>query len=247
MEDDDSNYIPSTEAIAMMEEAEALESKFQPLPADFYYRSSKSNGGLIKKKKKKKQLKLKAAFKNMNRAPVNFQGVALDKCTHAPELKKHVFIHNSYDKAWQKCQKEAHFIPQATDNQFCKECHLRPCSARMLQSKLECDACTIQDLIRMNEDEHREKLRFFYRAQISKLQGKRFMNRQMPSNNDIPLCAKRLTSQIASIEAGGYDSLIDNPLGFKCSTRTLSQRLADGFETDDGFYNSSEEEENCLE
>jgi hypothetical protein len=247
MEDDDRNYIPSTEAIAMMEEAEALESKFQPLPADFYYRSSKYGEGTIKKKKKKKQMKLKAAVKNMNRAPVNFQGVALDKCTHVPELKKHVFIHNSYEKAWQKCQKEAHFIPSPSDNQFCKECHLRPCSARMLQSKLECDACTIQDLIQMNEDEHREKLRFFYRAQISKLQGKRFMNSQMPSNNDIPLCAKRVTSQIASIEAGGYDSLIDQPCGFKSSTRSLSQRLAADFETD-GFNNSSsEDEENCFE
>lgn len=245
MDDDGTNYIPSTEAIDMMEEADALEAKFQPLPANFYYRPFKS-GGI--KKKKKKQMKLKAAVKNMNKAPVNFQGVALDKCTHVPDLNEHVFIHNSYVKAWIKCQKEAQFIPVSTDNQFCRECHLRPCSARLLQSKLECDACTIQDLIQMTEEDHKDKLRFFYRAQIAKLQGKRFMNRQMPSNNDIPLCAKRVTAKIASIEAGGYDSLIDQqPVGFQCSTRTLSQRLAADFETQDGFYNSSEEEENCFE
>jgi hypothetical protein len=242
--DCDENYVPSVAALAMMEEVEALEAKFQPLPANFYYK-----GGAVKKKKKtKKQMKLKAAVKNMKKAPVNFQGVALDKCTHVPELDDHVFIHKSYEMAWKKCQKEAHFIPVATDNQFCKDCHLCPCSARLLQSKLECDACTIKDLIKMNEEEHREKLRFFYRAQIAKLQGKRFMNRQMPSNNDIPLCAKRVTAQIANIEAGGYDSLVDKPCGFKCSTKSLSQRLAADLISDDYYDNSSSsEEENCLE
>jgi hypothetical protein len=248
MEDDDDNhYIPSTEALAMMEEVEALEAKFQPLPADFYYRGPSKSAGGKTKKKKKKQMKLKAAVKNMKKEPVNFQGVAIDKCIHAPELKKHVFIHPSYDKAWMKCQKEAQFIPMASDSHFCKECNLRPCSARMLQSKLECDACTIQDLIQMSEDEHREKLRLFYRAQICKLQGKRFMNRQMPTNNDIPLCAKRVTAQIASIEAGGYDSLTDHPCGFKFSTRSIQQRLAADLENDSYYNSASEEEENCFE
>ena len=241
--DHDINYVPSVEAISMMEEAKALDAKFQPLPANFYYRSGQ---GTIKTKRKK-QMKLKAAVKNMKKAPVNFQGVALDKCIFAPELNEHVFIHKSYAMAWKKCQKEAHFIPEATDNQFCKECHLCPCSARLLQSKLECDACTIEDLIKMNEEEHREKLRFFYRAQIAKLQGKRFMNRQMPSNNDIPLCAKRVTAQIANIEAGGYDSLVDKPCGFKCSTKSLSQRLAADLISDDYYNSSSSDEENCLE
>jgi hypothetical protein len=38
MDDNDANYIPSTEALAFMDEVEALEAKFKPLPHDFYYR-----------------------------------------------------------------------------------------------------------------------------------------------------------------------------------------------------------------
>ena len=43
-----------------------------------------------------------------------------------------------------------------------------------------------------------------------KLQGKRFMTKQMPNNNTLPACAKQITSKIASVEAGGHDSLLDN-------------------------------------
>lgn len=196
------------EALGAIETAEALDAMFAPLPANFY--GSKQTKK--KPKKKKKQLKIQAAFKNATKPEVNFQGVPLDKCTIVEELQgKAVFIHPAYEKAWTKKQKEPSFAPQHSDHLCCPHCNLRPCSVRLLETKLECDACDLLDLMKMEETEHREKLRFYYRAELMKLQGKRFMTKQMPNNNTLPACAKQITSKIASVEAGGCDSLLDNP------------------------------------
>ena len=94
--------------------------------------------------------------KNMTKPPVNFQGIPLDKCIHSAELGLHVFIHEAYNKAWRKRQKEALFFPKKDDHLVCQYCFLCPCSVRMFESKLECDACDLLDLICMNEEEHRE-------------------------------------------------------------------------------------------
>jgi hypothetical protein len=55
------------------------------------------------------------------------------------------------------------------------------------------------------------------------------------------------TEPIASIQAGGYDSLTDHPCGFKFSTRSISQQLAADLENDSYYNSASQEEENCLE
>jgi len=225
MEDDDDNYIPTAEALAFIDKAEKLEASFQPLPAGFYRRQSMACRK--KKQPKKKQMKLKQAVKNMTKPPVNFQGAPLDKCTVIPELdNKPVFIHGNYDKAWRKCQKESHCIASSVGKKCCPDCFLRPCSAILLEHKMEVDSCTVTELARMSEEEHREKLRRYYRAQMTKLQGKRCILRQMPNNESLPACAKRVTAKIARIEAGGYDSLLDDQNGtypFTTKSKLLAQ------------------------
>jgi hypothetical protein len=104
---------------------------------------------------------------------------------------------------------------------------------------MEVDACTITELITIREEDHREKLHRYYRAQLTKLQGKRFITRQMPTNNHIPTCAKTVTAKIARVEAGGYDSLLDDdskyyyPLAKKSSAK----------KTEESSDEESEEEE----
>lgn len=234
MDERDRNFKPSPGTTLLLQQAEDLAALFRPLPPAPRRRSTK--------KKKSKQLTVKQAFKNANKPPVNFQGVPLDKCTYVTELEKHVFIHESYNKAWNKRKKEASYRAIPEDNKTCPDCLLFPCSARLFQSKLECDACSIEDLINLDEEEHREKLRRFYRAQLMKLQGKRFMTRQMPTNNDIPVCAKRMTAKIASIEAGGYDSLVDGPSPYR--ERTLADLLKNHKATNKENDSASSDSEN---
>jgi len=91
---------------------------------------------------------------------------------------------------------------------------------------MEVDSCTVTELARMSEEEHREKLRRYYRAQMTKLQGKRYILRQMPNNESLPACAKRVTAKIARIEAGGCDSLLDDQNGtypFTTKSKLLAQ------------------------
>jgi hypothetical protein len=216
---DDDDYIPSVGALEFVEQVDRLDACFAPLPSGYYRQP------LPKKKppKKKKQLKLKQAVKNMTKPPVNFQGAPLDKCTVIPELdNKPVFIHGNYEKAWRKCQKQSFYIASSKDKKCCPDCFLRPCSAILLEHQMEVDSCTVTELARMSEEEHREKLRRYYRAQMTKLQGKRFILRQMPNNESIPSCAKTATAKIARIEAGGYDSLCDDKNGtypFRVTTK----------------------------
>ncbi|CAB9521874.1 hypothetical protein SEMRO_1243_G255561.1 [Seminavis robusta] len=154
-------------------------------------------------------------------------------------------MHTNYLKAWKKRQKQPHFFHIATDAQYCHQCYLQPCSARLLDNQLEFDACIMKDLAEMTEEEYREKLRLYYRAQLVKLQGKRTINRQMPTNNDIPLCAKKLTAKIASIEAGGYDSLFEERNPFSSSLKAT--KAPTGTCTDTVEYLSESEEEACFE
>ena len=239
---DDDNYVPSVGALAFVETVDRLDACFAPLPAGFYRQS------LPKKKppKKKKQLKLKQAVKNMTKPPVNFQGAPLEKCTLIPELdNKHVFIHGNYEKAWKKCQKERSFVPSEADTKCCPDCFLRPCSAVLLEHQMEVDSCTVTELAFMNEEEHREKLRRYYRAQLTKLQGKRFVLRQMPNNESIPKCAKSVTAKIARIEAGGYDSLLDDkngtyPFPVTAKKKQMEDKLMETTDEDE-----SEEEWDC--
>ena len=236
---EDRNYKPSLEAKEFLEEANELDKKFAPLPPGFYRRPTTRN------KRKKKQLKIEKAISNMTKPPTNFQGVPLDKCTFIPELDTSVFMHDNYQKAWRKRQKEPHFFATATDGQYCRDCYLQPCSARLLENKLEFDACTMKDLAEMTEEEYKEKLRLYYRAQLATLQGKRIINHQMPTNNDIPLCAKKLTAKIASIEAGGYDSLFDEPNPFPSSLKPTNAATTNM--QGEGYMSESSEEEACFE
>ena len=206
--------MPSLGAIQLMEEAAYLDSLCEPpeyesrAAAYKRIRDSMPNRASLQPKKKK-QMKIEKAVKNMS---ANFQGMPNEKCTYAQELAKLVYIHPNYSKAWEKLKKGATFVPRCEDDKFCPECYCQPCSARLLQQKLECDACTLDDIIRFEEGEHLEKLRRYYRAQMAKLQGKRFVNSQMKNNDAIPGCAKRLTAAIAAVEAKGEeaeDSILD--------------------------------------
>ena len=243
--EDDNGHIPSAEAITFLDKAERLEASFAPLPCDYYY---KPGDNKKPPKKKKKQLTLKQAVKNMTKPPVNFQGMPLNRCTVIPELDgTPVFMHGNYEKAWKKQQKKPHFFCSKADSKCCPECFLQPCSARLLESELACDACTIQDIIKMSEEEFKEKLRRVYRAKLAKLQGKRLTNRLMPTNCDIPLCAKKITAKIASVEFGGCDSLLDDESNvpfpnIKKRSEKLMGQPSDGEESEDS---AEEEEWNC--
>ena len=241
---DSKEHVPSLGAIELIEQAEYLDSLYEPPVYESYAAAMKRiRASLPRKKKRKKQMKIETAVKNMKKPPTNFQGMPLEKCTDAPELGVAVFIHPNYTKAWTKRQKEATFIPMPNDNKVCPHCFCLPCSARLLEEKLECDACTVEDLIRLDEEGHREKLRFFYRIQLSKLQGKRFVTRQMKTNNHIPACAKAVTAKIASIEAGGYDSMVEqNPFQAK-ATICKNKRTQSALELD----SESSDEEFCFE
>ena len=232
---DVNKYKPSFEAKQFLEEANKLERFYAPSPLPPSRRKSS-----YKKKPKKKQLKIEKAVKNMTKPPTNFQGVPLDKCTYVSELDKHVFIHKDYEKAWKKVQKEPLFYSLPNDGEFCPDCLLKPCSTRVLGNKLEYDACTVKELAEMTEEEYREKLRRYYRAQLVKLQGKRIISRQMPSNEHIPVCAKQLTAKIASIEAGGYDCLLDEPSPFQPLLKANSKSSTSKEELSDS------EEEACF-
>ena len=142
-------YKPSFEAKQFLEEADKLDKLFAPTPANLYRRPP------TKKKNKSKQLKIEKAFKNMTKPPTNFQGMPLDKCTLVQELDRHIFVHPNYEKAWRKHQKEVHFVSMASDSHFCGDCNLKPWSARLLANKLEFDACTMQDLAELTEEEYK--------------------------------------------------------------------------------------------
>lgn len=232
-------YVPSLEAMDFLDRVERLEAAFRPLPANFYKNISEKK----QNKKKRKQMKITTAFKKMAKGPMNFQGQPVDKCEIAAELgDKPVFVHSNYAKAWKKRQKEAMFDKIPADDLFCGDCFLRPCSARMLQTKLQCDACTLTQLADMTEEEHVFKLQLYYRAQMVKLQGKRFINRIMPNNPKIPDCVKRMTLEIARVHACEETSTIEDG----CSAKTVGPNGSDHL---DGY--SSEEEtwdepSNCL-
>ena len=204
MEED--TCVPSAEALGFLQSANYFKpQKDTPEPNN----NNKKKGR--RRSKKPKQMKIQAAFRNLTKAPVNFQGMPIHKCTPAPSLDCRARIHPSRAKAWSKLTKQPHIHPKPSDScQVCPDCFLQPCSATLLKTHLECDACTINDLIVMNEEERREKLRLCCRAQLALLQGKRFVSKQMPTNNDIPICAKKLTAQIAAAEAGGRDSLLED-------------------------------------
>lgn len=199
---DDEHYVPSIGALEFVERVERLEAAFKPLPPRFYNNISEK-----KKPKKKRQMKLKAAFKNQTKPPENFQGAPVDKCITVPELgNKEVFVHPNYTKAWNRRKKESSFEMLPEDDHFCSECYLQPCSARLLHSKIQVDSCTLTELTEMNEDEHITKMQRYYRAQLCKLQGKKFVNRNMPTNAHVPLCVKTMTSEIASVHITGNES-----------------------------------------
>ena len=207
MDNQDRGYKPSLGALLSIEQAASLAKMYEPRRPEPRVKKPR------KKSKRPKQLTIKQAFRNMNKPPVNFQGEPLDKCTFAENLQEHVFVHPRYEKAWNKRVKEASYQPAISDSKFCGDCFLKPCAARLLQSKLECDACSLESLMRMTEEEHREKLRFFYRSELHKLQGKKFMNRTIPFNKDIPKCGKDITAKIASAHANGCDSTDDHSNG----------------------------------
>jgi hypothetical protein len=230
-------YVPSLEAMDFLDRVERLEAAFRPLPANFYKNISEKK----KPKKKHKQMKITTAFKNIAKGPMNFQGEPVDKCEIAPELgDKPVFVHANYLKAWKKRQKEAVFDKIPADDLFCGDCHLRPCSARMLQTKLQCDACTLTQLAEMTEDEHVFKLRLYYRAQMVKLQGKRFINRIMPTNEKVPDCVKRMTSEIARVHA--CDESSEDGDGAQAVCRNGSVNL-DAYSSEEETW---DEPSNCL-
>jgi hypothetical protein len=208
---DDKNYVPSLGAMDFVERVAMLEAKFKPLPPRFY-------DNLTEKKKpkkgKKKQLKLKQAFRNQTKCPVNFQGMPLDKCVSVRELNnKMVFVHPNYAKAWSRQQKMPGFQPLPEDKNFCSHCFLQPCSIRLLQTKLECDACTLDQLMNLDEEGHVQKLRMYYRVQMAKLQTKKLTNRIMRDNQEIPQCAKEMTARIAHVHATTQESDDNHSLG----------------------------------
>ena len=204
--DETTDYVPSAAALDFLQVASAAEhDSLSSTRSDSARRTS------TLKKKKPKQMKIEKALRNMSKPPVNFQGQPLEKCTFVPKLNRHVFVHPSYSKAWLKFQKSPLFAPKPGDDSFCADCFLQPCSSRLLRDELEQDAVSVDQLLECTEEEHREKLRLCYRAQMAKLQTKKHINRQMPTNNDIPLCAKRIAAKIALAESGGYESLLESP------------------------------------
>lgn len=51
----------------------------------------------------------------------------------------------------------------------------------------------------MTQEERVSKLCFFYRVQLMKLQGKGFVTKTMPTNQEIPPCAAELTNRVARL------------------------------------------------
>jgi hypothetical protein len=199
--------------LGFLETAERLEETFAPMPPS--PRRLSRGGGKKAQKKKAKQPKIKCAFKKMLEGPKNFQGMFIDKCTEMPELSnKPVFIHKNYIKYWEKKSKQHAFMLHERFKPVvcCPKCFLKPCSAIVLKPVLTHDIIEQDDMcsITITREEMTKKLRFAYRIELAKLQGKQFVNRLMPTDDSIPECAKSLVDRIVDSENGGYTSWLED-------------------------------------
>lgn len=173
-----------------LQTASDLDKGFLPLP-------STGRRKKVSIFKKKKQMKIERGFRNQAKGPTNFQGAPLEKCITVGHMDVAVFVHEKYEKAWKRKKKETGFVELAGDSAVCQHCLLLPCSARLFGRTLREEA-RLPDILSMSCEERTEKLRIRYRVHLIKLQGKRFVTKQMKCNDQIPACAARATSEIAT-------------------------------------------------
>ena len=183
-------YKPSFEAQMALQTASDLDKGFLPVPSTGRRRK-------VSMCKKKKQMKIERGFRNQAKGPTNFQGAPLDKCVTVGDMDVPVFVHEKYAKAWKRKKKETGFVELAGDSAVCQHCLLLPCSVRLFGRTLREEA-HLPDTQSMSYEDRTEKLRIRYRVHLIKLQGKRFVTKQMKCNDQIPACAARATSEIAS-------------------------------------------------
>jgi len=148
-----------------------------------------------------KQISLKKAVSNQT--PKNFQGVALDRCTHIVDADVHVYLSKPF-----LSKTKRHVNPV-----FCNECNLVPCGMLAFNKELLAEAGKVEHMLHSTEDWVVDKLCWVYRGLIGKLFNKGFAHKMAASNRHMPKCADVGIRKLVSVEHGdGYDSLLeDNP------------------------------------
>ena len=195
---DDKDYVPSSFALQCMEETERLERYFNPVPSP----RRKKVPPRKKAKPKQKQPTLKQVVKKMNQ---NFQGFSFAKCTQVPgHGNLVVYIPSGYGN---KTKKRHGGLTYKRDTIFCKDCFLQPCS--MIEYKDDLASVYEEDnnWLRLNEEDLLFKVRSRYRIEAMKTYNKTYVNKFMPTNNDIPKCALIGTREL--VNETGYESLCD--------------------------------------
>lgn len=205
MSEEDRNFIPDTETIAIMERV----NFFQPLkdPTGSAGSKKRKKFGVFKKKPAKKQMKVKKGFKNM--VEKNFQGYPVERCTIIPSLNNAlVYIPKNYGAKTRKRYKN-HNLGSRRDLSICTHCFLEPCSVIEYREALESTMNDNCNWAGLTDEKMLQELRTRYRHESVKTYNKTWVLKNMPSNNDIPRCALIGTREM--VEDSGYDTLLDVP------------------------------------
>lgn len=241
MSEDDENYICSGEALDFIETAERLQASFEPMPPATRRKSTR------KKAKSTKQPKIKQAFRKVLQGPKNFQGVPIDKCITDPVLGP-VFIHKNYTAAWNKAKKSRFIVTETDDEKCCPDCFLMPCSARVLKEKLTLETLTVDDLTNMTAAQMTKKLHFHYRIGLTKLQGKVFVTKAMKTDDDVPVCAKKLAAKIVNAEYhGGYESWLEDDKYYPYTTFASYKRKQAAAKKAGSKTSENDDESSCFD
>ena len=117
----------------------------------------------------------------------NFQGFSFAKCTQVPghgDLV--VYIPSGYGNKTKKCHGG---LTYNRDTIFCKHCLLQPCSMIEYKDDLVSIYEENGNWFRLSEEELLSKVRMRYRIEAMKTCNKTYVNKFMPTNDQIPKCA----------------------------------------------------------
>ena len=173
----DYNYTPGDAALECLEQLDSFAPTRVSLSRDDIAKARRAAKRKADIKANGKQISLKKAVANQN--PKNFQGIAMDRCTHIVDADIHVYLSKPF------LNKTKRYVNPV----FCKDCNLIPCGMVVFDKELNAEAGKVEHMLHSTEDWVVDKVSWVYRGAIAKLFNKGFAHRMAASNRHLPECA----------------------------------------------------------